>query len=174
MNSRDSCCGNGIHDHCHTDLQSMKMSGNCPMCRAKTPTSDEEIVKYLHPWVKKKKAWAQAHMGQKYRDGNGVKQSFEMARRLYELAAQQGYVDAMYDLGVMFQHGEGVEVSYEKAFEYYEQAAHLGYAKAQYNLGCMYAKGLGVEQNMVTAMKWVKKAAAQGDESAIAQLQRMK
>ena len=122
----------------------MNMGHNCPLCRAKTPTSDEETVKNLRPWVKKKKAWAQAQMGQMYRDGEGVKQSYKMARRLYDLAAQQGDADAMYDLGQMYKHGEGVEQSYEKAFEYYEQAAQLGLASAQNNLGNMYAKGDGI------------------------------
>ena len=108
------------------------------ICRAKTPTLDEEVVKQLRPWVKKKKAWAQAAMGQMYRDGTGVKQSYEMARILYEQAAQQGYVFAMYSLGVMYEEGRGVEQSYERAKEYYERAAQLGYAKAQFNLGFMY------------------------------------
>ena len=74
------------------------MSGTCPFCRAKTPSSHEEQVKNLRPWVKKKKAWAQHHMGQKYLRGQGVKQSYEMAKMLYEQAAQQGDVSAMYNL----------------------------------------------------------------------------
>jgi hypothetical protein len=88
--NRWTCCGQGMHIHCTNDLKSMKMSGSCPLCRAKSPTSDEESIKQLRPWVKKKKAWAQAHMGQMYRDGIGVKQSYEMAKRLFEQAAQQG------------------------------------------------------------------------------------
>ena len=108
----------------------MKMAGTCPLCRTKTPSSDEEMVKQLRPWVKKKKAWAQAHLAQMYRDGTGVKQSYEMARRLWEQAAQQGDVSAMYNLGVMYEHGHGVEKSYEKAKEYYEQAAELGFVCA--------------------------------------------
>ena len=171
---RWTCCGNGIHKHCFTDMKSMNMGHNCPFCRAKTPSSHEEQFKYLRPWVKKKKAWAQVHMASMYVHGLGVKQSYKMARILYEQAAQQGYLTAMCHLGQMYAKGRGVEVSYEKAFEYYKQSAHLGDAKAQFNLGCMYAKGEGVEQNMVAAMKWAKKAAAQGNENAIAQLQRMK
>jgi TPR repeat protein len=94
-----------MHKHCAKDLMSTKMGDNCPLCRAKTPTSHEEHVKYLRPWVKKKKAWAQSAMGQAYRDGTGVKQSYEMARRLFEQSAQQEYVIAIAHLGVMYQHG---------------------------------------------------------------------
>jgi len=142
---RFTCCGNGIHIHCGKDMKSMKMGDTCPFCRAKTPTSHEEVVKYIRPWVKKKKAWAQHMMAEMYRDGIGVKQSYEMTRRLFERAAQQGDVSAMYNLGVMYYHGLGVEQSYEKAKEYHEQAAQLGFAKAQYNLGCMYRDGEGVK-----------------------------
>ena len=53
--NRWTCCGKGIHTHCFKDMESMSMAGNCPFCRAKTPTSDEEAVKYLRPWVKEKK-----------------------------------------------------------------------------------------------------------------------
>ena len=52
---RFACCGKAIHDHCGTDLMSMEVGRNCPMCRAPTQTSHEEMVKYLRPWVKKKK-----------------------------------------------------------------------------------------------------------------------
>ena len=134
----------------------MMMAGTCPFCRAKTPTSDEEAVKYLRPWVKKKKAWAQHHMGQKYYHGEGVKQSYKMARRLWEQAAQQGNSYAMYDLGLMYQHGRGVEQSYEKAFEYYEQAQHVGHASTQYYLGTMYESGNGVDQSFEKMMAYYK------------------
>ena len=53
--TRWQCCGNGLHNHCHADLYNMKMGGYCPLCRAKSPRIEEEIVKQLRPWVKKKK-----------------------------------------------------------------------------------------------------------------------
>jgi len=64
--NRFTCCGNGIHTHCFKDMESMKMAGACPFCRASRPSSDEEAVIQLRPWVKKKKAWAQNSMGQLY------------------------------------------------------------------------------------------------------------
>jgi hypothetical protein len=163
---RWTCCGQGMHDHCFEDLHSMKMGGSCPLCRAKTPSSDEEHVKYLRPWVKKKKAWAQANMGQYYRDGTGVRQSYEMARRLYELSAQQGDVNAMVNLGFMYGNGDGVEQSYERAAEYFEQAAHLGNARAQFNLGLMYECGGGVEQTYKKAKEYYEQAAHLGSAQA--------
>jgi TPR repeat protein len=168
--NRWTCCGNGIHKHCFKDMKSMKMAGTCPLCRAKTPTSDEEHIKQLRPWVKKKKAWALHMMGSMYRKGEGVKQSYEMAKRLFEQAAQQGDVTALYDLGFMYENGQGVEKSNEKAFEYYEQAADLGHVSAQFNLGGLYYHGKGVERDIAKAKEWWTASAAQGFEKAIENL----
>ena len=163
---RWTCCGNGIHTHCYEDMKSMKMSGTCPFCRAKIPTSEEEAVKQLRPWVKKKKAWAMSLMGQRYEQGKGVKQSYEMAKRLWEQAAQQGNITAMCNLVNMYYSGQGVEQSYEKAFEYSEQAADLGSADAQYNLGIMYERGRGVEQSYKRAVEYYEQAAHLGKVNA--------
>jgi TPR repeat protein len=156
-----------MHFHCNKDLHGMKMGGSCPLCRAKTPTSYEETVTQLRPWVKKKKAWAQSLMGQLYRDGRGVKQSYEMAKRLFEQAAQQGYASAMYDLGVLYNNGRGVEQSYDKAKEYYEQAAHLGYANGQKSLGILYRDGKGVTQSYARAKEYFESAVKQGQVDAM-------
>jgi len=163
---RFACCGKVIHTHCCTDLLSSKMKWNCPLCRAKTPTSHEEQIKQLRPWLKKKKAWSQHMMGQHYRKGEGVKQSYEIAMILFEQAAQQENTSAIFDLGNMYYKGIGVEQSYERAFEYYEQAAHLGVAEAQYNLGAMYEKGIGVEQSYERAFEYYEQAAQLGEEDA--------
>ena len=138
--SRFTCCGNGVHIHCSEDLVSTSLGKHCPLCRALTPTSERESVKYLLPWVKKKKAWSQVMMGKMYENGSGVKQSFAKAKKLYELAAQQRSVDALVNLAWMYENGLGVEQSYERAKEYYEQATQLGDAGAYFNLGCMYEK----------------------------------
>jgi TPR repeat protein len=171
--TRWTCCGNGIHKHCFKDMQSMSMADNCPFCRAKTPTSEEEQVKNLRPWVKKKKAWAQQLMGQQYYQGKGVKQSYEMAKMLYELAAQQGFATAITSLGFMYKTGLGVEQSYKKAKEYYEQAAQQGDVTAMSNLGTMYERGEGVKQSYEMARIPFEQAAQQGDADAMCNLGRM-
>jgi hypothetical protein len=162
-----TCCGNGIHIHCFKDMETMKMAGTCPFCRAPRPTSDEEHIKYLRPWVKKKKAWAQNLMGRMYYHGQGVKQSYEMAAKLYELSARQGDVNSMYNLGVMYEGGEGVEQSYERAAEYYKQAAEQGHVGAMTILGNLYIQGVGVGQSNELAREWWTKAANVGHETAI-------
>jgi len=164
---RFTCCGQGMHNYCANDLTSMKMGGSCPMCRAKTPYTDEESNKQLRPWVKKNKAWAQVHLANNYYHGIGVKQSYKMARKLYEQAAQQGDVSAMFRLGLIYHQGVGGEQSYERAFEYYEQAAQLGYGKAQFNLGLLYRNGIGVTQSYTKAKEYFEPAAEQGHVKAM-------
>ena len=73
--------------------------------------------------------------------GLGVELSYEKARRLYELAAQQEEVSAMANLGVMYEHGQGVEQSYKRAFKYITtNKRHIWDIASQYNLGNMISK----------------------------------
>ena len=74
-------------------------------------------------------------------------------------AANQGYAQAQYALGVIYGQG----TNYKKAFEWYTKAANQGYAPAQNLLGAMYAEGYGVSQDDAKAMEWYTKAAEQGD-----------
>jgi len=174
---RYTCCGKGIHKWCDKGIDASSLSDeqkrSCPLCRAKHPTSDKEEIERLRPWVEKGKAWAQSNLGDKYRDGEGVEQSYQQAKELSDLAASQGDAGAQYNLGQMYERGQGVDQSYERAKEYFEAAAKQEIADAQFNLGVLYANGQGVEQSIETAIKWLMKAAEQGDEDAIGGLQRL-
>ena len=173
--ARFTCCGKGIHFWCAEGTKvsslSYEQKSSCPLCRTKSPTSEKEAIKQVRPWVEKGKAWAQCLLGGRYADGDGVDQSYQQARELYESAASQGDAGAQYNLGVMYEQGEGVEQSYERAAEYYEAAARQGKAGAQFNLGILYLKGQGVEQSIETARELWMKSAEQGHESAIENLQ---
>ena len=175
---RAVCCGKAMHKKCRDDMLKSSMTdeqkGRCVMCRIKkTSAGSKEEIERLRPWVEKGKAWAQSVLGHKYRDGEGVDQSDQQARELYELAVSQGEAMAQYNLGQMYYKGQGVDQSYERAKEYFEAAARQEIADAQFNLGALYANGQGVEQSIETARKWLMKAAEQGDEDAIGGLQRL-
>ena len=174
---RNTCCGKGIHMWCNEGILVSSLSHDqkrsCPLCRAKHPTSGEEMVEYLRPWVEKGKAWAQCMLGDKYYYGVGVDQSCQRAIELWELAASQGNPEAQYHLGIIYKDGEGVDQSYERAKEYYEAAARQGKPVAQFNLGNRYSNGQGVEQSDETARHWWMKSAEQGEELAIKALQRL-
>ena len=79
-----------------------------------------------------------------------------------QLEANQGNVEAQFDLGMMYYKGEGVRHDYTKAAQWFEKSANQGLAEAQYNLGVMYNKGEGVRQNKATAKEWFGKACDNG------------
>jgi hypothetical protein len=90
-------------------------------------------------------------LGNLYFRGKGVSQDFVEAARLYKLAADQGYADAQYLLGVV---------------QLFRLAAAQGHAGAQCNLGFIYASGNSVAQDFVEAARLWRLAVAQGDAGA--------
>ena len=59
-------------------------------------------------------------------NGDGVPQDYKEAVKWYRLAAEQGYADAQYNLGLMYSNGEGVPQDYKEAVKWYRLAAEQG------------------------------------------------
>ena len=155
-------------------VKSKNIREYCPLCRTKHAASPEENIKRVQKWVKKKKAWAQYDLGNDCLHGaHGVKKDVKRAFVLLSLAAEQGYANAQYQLGVMYMKGDGTKIDVKRAVEFFTLAAEQGLDKAQYNVGVMYANGQGVEQSFTTAKEWFQKAAAQGSKIAIAGLKQV-
>ena len=137
------------------------------MCRATLPDSAEKM--YADAMT------IYVSIERRARQGDGVtwgslsrrqQRRMDEVVRLWEGAAEQGFKEAQYNLGVIYDHGQGVDVNYKKAIEWYEKVAEQGYADAQYNLGVMYYHGHGVDVNYKKAIEWYEKAAKQGDADA--------
>ena len=90
------------------------------------------------------------------------KNDYQTAFKLWLPLAEQGNVNAQYNLGVMYENGQGVKQDYFEAVKWYRQAAKQGYAKAQLNLGVMYFNGDGVRQDDEQAKEWFGKACDNG------------
>ncbi|PSJ16774.1 tetratricopeptide repeat protein [Nitrosomonas supralitoralis] len=90
----------------------------------------------------------------------------ELAAGWFYRAAEQGYADAQFNLGLMYANGEGVTQDMEQAVELFKKAAVQGHVDAQNNLGAMYFTGEGVVRDEKQAIEWFEKAAAQGSEDA--------
>jgi hypothetical protein len=90
----------------------------------------------------------------------------ELAAGWFYRAAEQGYADAQFNLGLMYANGEGVPQDMEQAVELFKKAAEQGHVDAQNNLGAMYFTGEGVARDEKKAIEWFEKAAAQGNEEA--------
>ena len=172
-----TCCGKAIHKHCSVRIfgsgMSREQKGKCPHCQVKLPTTKEESCELTRGWADKGKAWAQAQLGDNYRTGQGVKQSYEKVIEYYTLAIQKGDPNAMFGLATMYHHGQGVTKSIEQAAELYTQAANQGHASAQCNLGVLYGQGEGIALSDERAREWWIKAAVQDHKGALQNLQKL-
>jgi TPR repeat protein len=81
--------------------------------------------------------------------------------------ADDGDVDAQYDLGIRYYSGDGLEKDYEKAIRWFLMASEQDDAQAQFNLGIMYGRGEGTDKDVNKSMQWLKKAAEQGHAEAV-------
>ncbi|MFT5730091.1 MAG: TPR repeat protein [Desulforhopalus sp.] len=110
---------------------------------------------------------AQSSVGSIYTSGLWeINQDYKKAVMWYRKAAEQGYPEALYSLGLMYANGQGVTQDYMKAVMWYRKAAEQGDSNAQNSLGDMYADGQGVTQDYMKAVMWYRKAAEQGDSNA--------
>lgn len=64
-------------------------------------------------------------------------------------AAEQGDIDAQYELGNCYYNGNGVSEDKAEAVKWYYKAANRGYARAQYSLGNCYYNGYGVHKRYI-------------------------
>ncbi len=93
-------------------------------------------------------------------------QDYKEAKVWYEKSAEQGYIEAQFNLGYLFYEASWIEQDYKKAFDYFLKAAEQNNANAQCYLGKMYQQGHHVSRNLKMAEKWYLKA-LQNDENEI-------
>jgi uncharacterized protein len=109
-------------------------------------------------------AWAQFILGQRYRQGVGVRQDVVEAAKWWRKAAEQGITEAQFNLGVAYGKGEGVPKDSSQGRKWVRLAAEAGMPSAQGLVGVGYFIGTpGVTQDYAEAVQWLNKAAAQGD-----------
>jgi hypothetical protein len=101
-----------------------------------------------------------------YDPGDGVPQDFATAAKYYRMAAEQGDMNAQFNLAVMYDDGLGVAQDQGEAAHRYRSAAGQGDPQAQFNLGSMYFKGEGVARNEGTALMWLTISAENGEARA--------
>ncbi|ONI45327.1 hypothetical protein AN641_00640 [Candidatus Epulonipiscioides gigas] len=88
--------------------------------------------------------------------------------------ANNGDIDAQFNLGMCYKKGIKIKIDAQKAVEWYTKAALQGHAQAQYNLGICYTNsdgivkdlkwhyGNGAQQSLKIAVEWYTKSAMQG------------
>ena len=87
--------------------------------------------------------------------------------------AEQGKVQAMYEVGRKYERGRGTERNMQKAAEWYAKAAEANHAPAKARLGTLYIEGNGVKRDLKTAVNLLTEAANENIPSAQYQLGNM-
>ncbi|MDF9833959.1 TPR repeat protein [Ereboglobus sp. PH5-5] len=122
----------------------------------------EAVEKALDEPEKKSDAKEQYNLGLAHLM-RGTPKDISTAFKYFQTAAEQGHVNAQYNLAYMYKMGQGTSKDLPSAFKWYQKAAEQGNAWAQHSLALMYRAGEGTPQNLPAAVKWFQKAAEQGD-----------
>ena len=99
--------------------------------------------------------------------GAGPVPPSEVGNKALILAASNGDLNAIFEVGHRYSDGVGVKRSFEDAAKWYELAASKGHALSQYRIGNFYEKGHGVKADPEKAAIWYEQAAKQGNALAM-------
>ncbi|KAL6577912.1 hypothetical protein OROMI_010240 [Orobanche minor] len=92
----------------------------------------------------------------------GLEKVFNKRARWYLMAAEGGYVRAMYNTSLCYLMGEGLNQSHKLARKWMKKAADHGHSKAQFEHGLV----LFSEGDMVRAVVYLELAAKAGERAA--------
>ena len=92
--------------------------------------------------------------------------NFDKAKEMYKLAADQGYLDAQYNLALMLYNGYDGNKNFEQARQLFTLAANQGDIDAQYMLGHMLYEGEGGNNDLNKARQMSTLAAKNGHVKA--------
>lgn len=84
--------------------------------------------------------------------------------------AEQGLLQAQFDLGLYYLNGIGVARNDAEAMRWFRRAGEAGFASAQHSMGLMYQDGQGVARDLEDALRWHARAAAQGHAKSASQV----
>ena len=92
----------------------------------------------------------------------GQNQTSAQGVEALQRAAEQGDVEAQYNLAFLYDEGRGVPQDDAEAVRWFRLAAGQGDAGAQNNLAFLYDGGRGVPPDDAEAVRWYRLAADQG------------
>lgn len=132
------------------------------------PVNPEKVLFWLKKVAdRKKRPDIPRLLGYCYLNGSRITEKDpEEAVHWFRMAADQGDMSAICELGICYLYGDGVEKDKGKAAEYIFRSANAGCMKAQDILGQAYSRGILFERDLDAARKWYQKAAGQGSEHA--------
>jgi len=77
-----------------------------------------------------------------------TQREFNLALNYYEMAAKEGNLYAISNLGYIWYYGRTVKKNYEKAFYYFDKARRMGDLVSAYKIADMYKNGFYVEKDI--------------------------
>lgn len=111
---------------------------------------------------------AEATLGIRYQDGDGVKADDRAAAYWFGLAAAQGHRASEYALAGMYLEGEGgLPKDMGKATDLLFESAAQGFDKAQLALGISYEFGEGVPRNRTKAIALIRKSGLSNEIASV-------
>jgi len=133
------------------------------------PQDSEKALQYYRQSAEQGYDQAQYVMGLYYEgdlsDITNKNADFQKSAEWYKKAAEQNYAPAQFHLAFLYRNGKGVPQDDEKSEKLLLQSAENGHAYAQLILGLHYKS---------KAIEWLKKSAENGDEEALAELEKIK
>jgi len=108
-------------------------------------------------------------LGYLFANGEGTTRDLTRGRMWYRKAAEQGMMDAQYNLGLLYygwDDGPGLLENYKQAADWFRRAAAQGSEKAKSRLILLYSLGYEVPQDDEWEVDWGRRAAEQGDIAA--------
>ncbi|MFI3231673.1 MAG: tetratricopeptide repeat protein [bacterium] len=103
-------------------------------------------------------SYSQYQLAIMYHNGLGVEKDLARAVELYELSADNGYVESAKIVADMYYIGDEIDKNSSKALYYYQKCNSIDMYITQYYIGNIYFAGSGTEQDYVQALNWYKKA----------------
>ncbi len=151
-------------------LQAFRRESDSANQNYQSPEAQQEVAD-LRQRAEQGDAAAQYRLGWCLENGFGVEQDSQAAFRMYSLAANQSFPEALLALATFHAYAITVPQDYDAATRLYRQAAELGLPDAQYAVGMNYDFGIGVPEDRDAAIRWYQRAADQGHERAQEALQ---
>ncbi|PRY72469.1 Sel1 repeat-containing protein [Marivita geojedonensis] len=127
-----------------------------------------QAVSFLERAVERGSPEAQMELAKLYEQGIGVEVDEKRALELYEAAADQGFADAINDLGFLhYQGGLGLRPNPDKALELFERAADLRHPEAQFNYAALIDDGLIPDKGPKEAAAYLYAALRSGSQDVL-------
>ena len=128
---------------------------------------EDDVFRYQETMAAQGDTRAQAWLGHRYYWGaGGVARDRARALEFLQRAANDGNVEAQYNLGVMYAYGHGVEKDRNASLALFRKAADEGYTAAYNGLALSLTDGSS-DNNWTEAFHYFNKSAAAGNADGL-------